>query len=118
MGKLDQFLEWFHDGRESEYDKILKVFQTTRRFLQAVIKYGEKDEIDISYIPDKEWKNDNELFDFISENGFLEGIGYDEFGLLTKPKANMNDYFHINIKDVNLKLVFHNVETFKKINEL
>jgi hypothetical protein len=48
----------------------------------------------------------------------LEGIGYDEFGLLIKPKANMNDYFHINIKDVNLKLVLHNVETFKKINEL
>ena len=48
----------------------------------------------------------------------LEGIGYDEFGLLTKPKANMNDHFHIDIKNVNLKLVFHNVETFKKINEL
>ena len=48
----------------------------------------------------------------------LEGIGYDEFGLLTKPKANMNDYFYIDIKDVNLKLVLHNVETFKKINEL
>ena len=26
----------------------------------------------------------------------------------------MNDYFYINIKDVNLKLVLHNVETFKK----
>jgi hypothetical protein len=48
----------------------------------------------------------------------LEGIKYDEFGLLTKPKANMNDYFHIDVKDVNLKLVLHNVETFKKINEL
>ena len=48
----------------------------------------------------------------------LEGIGYDEFGLLTKPKANMNDHFHIDIKNVNLKIVFHNVETFKKINEL
>jgi hypothetical protein len=77
MGKLDQFLEWFHDGRESEYDKILKVFQTTRRFLQAVIKYGEKDQIDITYIPDKEWRNDDELFDFIAENGFLDDVGYD-----------------------------------------
>ena len=48
----------------------------------------------------------------------LEGIEYEEFGLLTKPKANMNDHFHIDIKNVNLKLVFHNVETFKKINEL
>ena len=48
----------------------------------------------------------------------LEGIGYDEFGLVTKPKANMNDYFNIDVKNVNLKLVLHNVETFKKINEL
>ena len=48
----------------------------------------------------------------------LEGIEYEEFGLNHKPKANMNDHFHIDIKNVNLKLVFHNVETFKKINEL
>ena len=48
----------------------------------------------------------------------LEGIRYDEFGLATKPKANMNDYFNIDIKNVNLKLVLYNVETFKKINEL
>lgn len=76
MGKLDQFLEWFHDGRESEYDKILKVFQTTRRFLQAVIKYDEKDNLDIEYIPNKEWKNDDELFNFIAENGFLDNVNY------------------------------------------
>jgi len=48
----------------------------------------------------------------------LEGIRYDEFGLVTKPKANMNDYFNIDVKNVNLKLVLYNVETFKKINEL
>jgi hypothetical protein len=76
MGKLEQFLEWFHDGRESEYDKILKVFQTTRRFLQAVIKYGEKDQIDIGYIPNKEWRNDDDLFDFLAENGFLDNVDY------------------------------------------
>ena len=76
MGKLDKFLEWFHDGRESEYDKMLKVFQTTRRFLQAVIKYDEIDNVDISYIPPSEFKNDSELFDYLSENGFLEDIDY------------------------------------------
>jgi hypothetical protein len=76
MGKLDQFLEWFHDGKESEYDKILKVFQTTRRFLQAVIKYDEIDNVDITYIPDSEFKKDPELFDYLSENGFLEDIDY------------------------------------------
>ena len=79
MAALEKFLEWFHDGREDEYDKILKVFGTTRRFLQAVIKYGEQDQIDIAYIPHKEWVNDPELFDFIVENGILDSndIDYD-----------------------------------------
>jgi len=76
MGKLDKFLEWFHDGRESEYDKILKVFQTTRRFLKTVIKYNEIDNVDITYIPASEFKNDPELFDYLGENGFLEDIDY------------------------------------------
>jgi hypothetical protein len=48
----------------------------------------------------------------------LEGMEYDDFGLSTKPKANMNDYFNIDSKNVNLKLVLYNVEKFKKINEL
>jgi len=79
MAALEKFLEWFHDGREDEYDKILKVFGTTRRFLQAVIKYGEQDQIDIAYIPHKEWVNDPELFDLIVENGILDSndIDYD-----------------------------------------
>jgi len=76
MGKLDQFLEWVHDGRESEYDKMLKVFRTTRNFLKYVIKYGEQDEFDMSYIPESEFKKDSELFDYLSENGFLEDVGY------------------------------------------
>ena len=76
MGKLDQFLEWVHDGRESEYDKMLKVFRTTRNFLKYVIKYGEEDEFDMSYIPESEFKKDSELFDYLSENGFLEDVGY------------------------------------------
>jgi len=78
MGTLDKFLEWFHDGRESEYDNILKVFGTTRRFLQATIKYGEKDQIDVSYIPESEFRNDPELFDFIMENGFLDDSNYND----------------------------------------
>ena len=76
MGKLDQFLEWVHDGRDSEYDKMLKVFRTTRNFLKYVIKYGEEDNFDMSYIPESEFKKDSELFDYLSENGFLEDVGY------------------------------------------
>ena len=48
----------------------------------------------------------------------LEGIEYEDFGLNHKPTANMNDYFNIDVKNVNLKLILYNVETFKKINEL
>jgi len=48
----------------------------------------------------------------------LEGIEYKENGLKSKPKANMNNYFNIDIKNINLKLILNNVETFKKINEL
>lgn len=78
MGRLDQFLEWFHSGREYEYDNILKVFVTTRNFLKTVIKFGEKDNIDISYIPANELKKDPELFDYLGENGFLDDIVYGE----------------------------------------
>ena len=115
MGKLDQFLEWFHDGRESEYDKILKVFQTTRRFLQAVIKYGEKNQIDIAYIPDKEWRNDDELFDFIAENGFLDDVGYDDLEDTIK-----NYYFQWMMnKDTNsaLKYICDNILTDVEIRD-
>jgi hypothetical protein len=39
MGKLDQFLEWFHDGRESEYDKILiKNQNSIDNFLLNILK--------------------------------------------------------------------------------
>jgi len=76
MAKLDQFLEWFHDGREYYYNNLLNTFQTTRKFLQTVIKYGEQDNIDISYIPSSEFEEDEGLFDFLAENGFLDDIKY------------------------------------------
>jgi hypothetical protein len=116
MGKLDQFLEWFHDGRESEYDKILKVFQTTRRFLQAAIKYGEKDQIDIEYIPDKEWKNDSELFDFIAENGFLDDVDYNNLEV-----DNLKNYYleWMMNKDTNstLKFICDNILTDVEVRD-
>jgi hypothetical protein len=103
MGKLDQFLEWFHDGREYEYDKILKVFQTTRRFLQAVIKYGEKDQIDVNYIPYSEFRNDTELFDFIIENNFLDDSNYNDLEDILK--NYYLEYWIGNAPDVALKFI-------------
>ena len=77
MNKLDQFLEWFHDGREEEYEKILKVFGSTRRFLQTALRNKvELYNIDIAYIPSIEFEKDKELFDFLAENGFLDDVEY------------------------------------------
>jgi len=49
MTKLDRFLELFHDGRESEYERILQVFNTTRNFLKIVVKYNQQEDVDIGY---------------------------------------------------------------------
>ena len=103
MGKLDQFLEWFHDGREYEYDKILKVFQTTRKFLQTVVKYGEKDQIDVNYIPYSEFRNDTELFDFIIENNFLDDSNYNDLEDILK--NYYLEYWIGNAPDVALKFI-------------
>ena len=48
----------------------------------------------------------------------LEGIEYPVSGLTEKPKANMNNYFDIDRKDVNFNLVHFNTLTFKKINRI
>jgi hypothetical protein len=48
----------------------------------------------------------------------LEGIEYPVSGLTEKPKANMNNYFDIDRKDVNFNLVHFNALTFKKINRI
>ena len=74
MTKLDRFLELFHDGRESEYERILQVFNTTRNFLKIVAKYNLQEDVDIGYIPTNEWERDPELMDFLGDNGFISGI--------------------------------------------
>ena len=45
----------------------------------------------------------------------LEGTWYDENGLNVKPKANMNDYFDIDFKNVDYLNVIHNTRRFKEI---
>ena len=46
----------------------------------------------------------------------LEGVMYKESGLTEKPKANMNDHFNINFKDVDYLMVLHNTTKFREIN--
>ena len=46
----------------------------------------------------------------------LEGVEYSDNGLNSKPKANMNDYFDIDFKDVDYWKVAQNAQTFRRIN--
>jgi len=48
----------------------------------------------------------------------LEGTKYNINGLNYKPNANMNNYFDINIEDVNIDLIKFNTTKFKYINNL
>ena len=46
----------------------------------------------------------------------LEGTLYWEDGLSSKPKANMNDHFDIDFKEITYEDVIHNTTLFREIN--
>ena len=48
----------------------------------------------------------------------LEGIRYNMWGLDTKPKANMNDYYYMLDSEVNWELLTDNLTKFRYINDL
>jgi hypothetical protein len=96
MKSLDTFLEFFHDGRESEYNKILTAFGSTRNFLKLLLKYKvELYNVDIAYIPASEFKEDNGLFKFIADNGFLDDVEYDNLD------DTLKNYYLIYLIDKN-----------------
>jgi len=46
----------------------------------------------------------------------LDGTIYTEQGLITKPKANMNDNFEIDFKDVDYSTILYNTILFREMN--
>ena len=48
----------------------------------------------------------------------LEGTRYNLWGLDTKPKANMNDYFYMLGDQVNYDILTNNIYKFREINDL
>ena len=46
----------------------------------------------------------------------LDGIIYTEQGLITKPKANMNDNFEIDFMDVDYETILYNTILFREMN--
>jgi len=68
------------------------------------------------------WYRDIECIESIDTSNpvmaALEGIRYTNAGLTEKPKANMNDYFHMLGSQVDYDLLTHNLNKFREINEL
>ena len=48
----------------------------------------------------------------------LEGTWYDDHGLNSKPKANMNDHFDMMYDELDYLNVIHNLKKFREINNL
>lgn len=46
----------------------------------------------------------------------LDGIEYEGYGLMNKPKSCMNDNFNMDIKNINLNLLSRNTRLFRLIN--
>ena len=119
----DWYMDKFHGIHVDKAKMMGRISAVKQMFHNGVIKKNDRVHLLGCSLPQEfGWYENCSYIESIDTSNpimaALEGIEYDEFGLLTKPKANMNDYFNIDIKDVNLKLVFSNVETFKKINEL
>ncbi|MAR21612.1 MAG: hypothetical protein CMD25_06660 [Flavobacteriales bacterium] len=48
----------------------------------------------------------------------LEDVSYTNQGLISKPKANMNDYFYMLDNQIDYDLLEYNVNKFRKINNI
>jgi len=107
MASLDRFIEWFHSGYDEDFEKVLKVFKRTRNFLKLVASREMQDKIDIGYIPNREFKNDPELFNYLGENGFLDNVSYNDLD------DSIKNYYLIWLldKDTNngLKFICDNI---------
>jgi hypothetical protein len=119
----DWYTDKFHGIHVDKAKMMGRISAVKQMFYNGVIKKNDRVHLLGCSLPQEfGWYENCSYIESIDTSNpimaALEGVGYDEFGLLTKPKANMNDYFDVDIKNVNLKLVLNNVETFKKINEL
>ena len=119
----DWYAEKFKGFSTEEAKMMGRISAVKQMFYNGTIKKDDRVHLLGCSLPQEfGWYNNCSYIESIDTSNpimaALEGNGYEDFGLYYKPKANMNDYFNIDIKNVNLKLVLNNVEKFKKINEL
>ena len=94
------------------------------RFVQGLFKLNQLKDIKFHLlgcsIPQEfSWYDNNPRIESIDTSNpvmaALEGIWYNDNGLNTKPKANMNDFFDIDFRKVDYLNVIHNTRRFKEI---
>ena len=97
------------------------------RFVQGLLNLKELKDIKFHLlgcsIPQEfGWYDNNSRIESIDTSNpvmaALDGIRYSSNGLNYKPKANMNDYFDIDFKDVDYSNVVHNTTVFREINNI
>ena len=97
------------------------------RFVQGLLNLKELKDIKFHLlgcsIPQEfGWYDDNSRIESIDTSNpvmaALDGIRYSSNGLNYKPKANMNDYFGIDFKDVDYSNIVHNTTVFREINNI
>jgi hypothetical protein len=105
--KLSEFIEDFNESGFT--GSLQKVFGKIRNFLNIVAKYQKQDDIDISMFDYDDFKNDQDLFDFLEEKGFLEDRRYDDFDDVAK--NYYLEYWINNAPDVALKYICEHLLT-------
>ena len=94
------------------------------RFVQGLLKIDHLKDIKFHLlgcsIPQEfGWYDNNPRIESIDTSNpimaALEGVWYNDNGLNTKPKANMNDYFDIDFSKIDYLNVIHNTRRFKEI---
>ena len=97
------------------------------RFVKGLLKLDQLKDIKFHLlgcaIPQEfGWYDNNPRIETIdTSNPVMAGLEdnlYKEHGLNTKPKANMNDYFDIDFKDVDYLNIVHNTTVFREINNI
>jgi len=97
------------------------------RFVQGLLKIDHLKDIKFHLlgcsIPQEfGWYDNNPRIESIDTSNpimaALEGVWYNDNGLNTKPKANMNDYFDIDFLKLDYLNVVHNTNKFRIINNL
>mgnify|MGYP000350632257 CR=1 FL=1 len=97
------------------------------RFVQGLLKLDQLKDIKLHLlgcsIPQEfGWYSNNPRIESIDTSNpvmaALEGIWYNDNGLNTKPKANMNDHFDMMFDELDYQNIIHNTRKFREINNL